>query len=581
VLKVLSLDFLALALVILGVTGMIVPTAAVPSGEAETDQVWDEPAIELKPADGPNGDYASIDSNGNLSVDLSNVPSNALTSVEKVFTIRNTENTTRRVWITHDGGDAITFSLGNGKSLENSDDPVKLKPDNLHTVSLVIDTRDIGANESLMTTMTLHAERVTNESTSPTETPTPTATESPQPQSETTPTAATPANETATPTPSPQNETTPTTSTPEDGAKGVEVEFDVSTEAPEDTDPADEQITIREMNVSELDEDPNRGPTAVINQSGEEPVETDREARSDLELETKGYDVVTEVNKPINLTGSRSLIGQSEGVDRERQIAKVVDIQVPEERKKQPGTVRITITRSKLGDTDPQNATIAHQTQKGWQLLDTKIVESTDQTVTLEARTPGFSPFAVFVDHDVTYTWTLPDGSTFEGKQVRSQFDEPGVYNVTLTVTDSLGRSDRTDYRILVNDPPTVEIEGPDNVSAGENITLHANVTNAVGDHNVTWVFSDGTTAEGENVTRSFEQGETVVEVTVEDEFGATGRDEATVVIGEGVGGEGPSLGIIQFNMGLESRIAVVGLLALILIALLRWLAASRYRLIG
>jgi len=33
--------------------------------------------------------------------------------------------------------------------------------------------------------------------------------------------------------------------------------------------------------------------------------------------------------------------------------------------------------------------------------------------------------------------------------------------------------------------------------------------------------------------------------------------------------------------MGLESRIAVVGLLALILIALLRWLAASRYRIIG
>ncbi|MFB6360168.1 MAG: PKD domain-containing protein, partial [Halobacteriales archaeon] len=131
------------------------------------------------------------------------------------------------------------------------------------------------------------------------------------------------------------------------------------------------------------------------------------------------------------------------------------------------------------------------------------------------------------------------------------------------------------------NDRPTVRIEGPDNVSAGENVTLHANVTNEVGDHNVTWVFSDGTTAEGENVTRSFEQGETVVEVTVEDEFGATGQDRATVVIGEGVGGEGPSLGIIQFNMGLESRIAVVGLLALFLIALLRWLAASRYRIIG
>ncbi|MFB6360167.1 MAG: PKD domain-containing protein, partial [Halobacteriales archaeon] len=220
----------------------------------------------------------------------------------------------------------------------------------------------------------------------------------------------------------------------------------------DDEDPVADEVTIRQMNVSELDKDPDRGPTAVINRSRAEPLEVDREAEADQEIHTKGYDVLTQVDEPVNLSGERSLIGQATGVDRERQIAKLVDIQVPEDQRNQPGTVRMTIKRSKLGETDPGNATIAHKTGQGWQLLDTEIVRSTEQTLTLEARTPSFSPFAVFVETDVSYTWTLPDGSTFEGKEVRSQFDEPGVYNVSLTVTDSLGRSDSTDYQVLVND---------------------------------------------------------------------------------------------------------------------------------
>ena len=240
--------------------------------------------------------------------------------------------------------------------------------------------------------------------------------------------------------------------------------------------------------------------------------------------------------------------------------------------------MRLRVRRAKFGDTDPKNATIGHKTRGGWELLDTRIVSITERTVTLEARTRGFSPFAVFANNEVRYEWTLPDGTRYLGREVRSQFDEPGLYNVSLTVTDSFGRSNTATYRVLVNDPPTVEIEGIENATVGEPTELRANVTNEFGNATVTWVFADGTTLVGESVAYTFEPGETLVRARVEDAFGANGTDEETVILGSGEESEPPSIGVIQFNLGLGSRIAIVGFAAIALLSLLRWLAARRYR---
>lgn len=557
--QLLSLDTIALALLVLAITGVVVPTGAA-SGGSE-DQVWDDPAIVLEPASGPNGQYASIGADGNLTVDISDVNVESVTIVREVFSITNTESASYEVWVSHDAAGAVEFFVDGRRSLEDSGNPVELDPAESRLVSLAIDSRGAAAGEVLMTELTLHAERVA--------TPTPTPTAAPAPEPSPTPTGTVTVTPTATPPPTPE----PTV------GEVVEVQFGVETAA-EPTPPGDPSVTVREMSLSELDtEDPLVGPRAVINHSRRGPVEVGEECpcAGEPTLRANGLDAVTEVGQPINLSGTRSFIGQATGVDSQRRIIKLVDIQVPADRRDSPGVVRITVARGKFGTTDPREATIAHKTRGGWQLLDTRVVAATDRTVTLQARTTGFSPFAVFVRDEVRYRWSLPDGTAVDGKQARPQFDEPGVYNVTLTVTDAFGRSDTAVYRIVANDRPTVAIEGLVNASGDGPATLRANVTNEVGNVTVTWTFADGSTTTGLTVTRQVAIGETV-RVLVEDEFGAQGRAEGVVGQAPGEGGR-PFLGVVQFNLGLQTRLSVAGLTVVLLLRGLRWLTARRHEL--
>jgi hypothetical protein len=146
-----------------------------------------------------------------------------------------------------------------------------------------------------------------------------------------------------------------------------------------------------------------------------------------------------------------------------------------------------------------------------------------------EAETSSFSPFAVFDGPNVEYEWTLPDGSTVEGPDVRSSFAEPGFYNVTLTVTDALGNTDTAEYRILVNDEPDVTIETDGPVVAGQQTTLRANVTDEVGNVTVTWQLPNGREVEGRTVNHTFTNGTFDVSATAEDEFGKTATARTTI----------------------------------------------------
>ena len=66
--KLYSLNAVALALVVLSVLGVVVPTAAVHGGGH--DQAFaGPPGVSLQPADGPNGEYATVE-NGELRVDF-------------------------------------------------------------------------------------------------------------------------------------------------------------------------------------------------------------------------------------------------------------------------------------------------------------------------------------------------------------------------------------------------------------------------------------------------------------------------------------------------------------------------------
>lgn len=558
-----TLNAVALALLLIGVTGMVVPTTA-----DTGDHVWDDPAIVLAPSSGPNGQYAQLDANGNLTVNVSGANVEAITDIEDVFTITNEEGDQYAVWVSHDGNDSVSFFVGDNRTLEDSGDPIVLDPNETRAVGFRIDGQGHAAGETLMTTLTLHAERVS--STTPTSAPTGSGSSGGA-------AATTPVPTSTTPTP------TPTRSL--EGA--VQVEFLVRAE---DGDPgttrfepaSSGEVTVRRLAVSELSiEDQLSEPTPVINHSYRGPVEVGTECPCDLDPSARatGADAVTTVGEPIYLSGSRSRVGHASAVDTDSRILMLVDVEVPRERRDQPGRIRLTLPRGEFGNADPRQAVVTRRTSDGWQILDTRVARLADGNVTLESRTPGFTTFAVFASTDVRYEWTLPDNSTVTGRQLETQFDEPGRYNVTLTVSDAVGRSRSAEYHVIANDRPTVEIEGLENATAGEATTLRANVTNEMGNVTVTWTFPDGSTAVGQTVTRELTVGQTV-RVSAVDEFGLEGEDADVVgapaeVSSQPLFPSGPSI------RTLGSQFAIVGGLLIFLITALRWFIDRRRRLPG
>ncbi|MFH0815279.1 MAG: PKD domain-containing protein [Methanobacteriota archaeon] len=94
----------------------------------------------------------------------------------------------------------------------------------------------------------------------------------------------------------------------------------------------------------------------------------------------------------------------------------------------------------------------------------------------------------------VTYEWTFNDGApqTLYGEEPTYTFIQPGVYTVTLTVTDYEGFFDTDTVVITVNDvtPPTANA-GPDQtVNEGANVLFAGSGTDNVAVTNYTWTFT-------------------------------------------------------------------------------------------
>jgi len=522
--KLYSLNAVALALVALSVLGVVVPTAAVHGGGH--DQAFaGPPDVSLQPADGPNGEYARFNGDGELVVEVPNVNPDADTRIDDVFVLSNGENTSVEIWITHDATDAVDVYVGDGRSIQGRADNLTLAPGERLTAGLAIDSTGREAGERLLSSIRLHARY--NESEVRTD----------------------------------------------DGTR-VDIEFDDDTGLTQN---------VSELDPSYLDDVPGERndrnltapPRAVINRTTGDGPDFANEM-NERDPRARGADGFTVVGETISLSGSRSLVNTSYAVDSERRLVKLADVPVPEEREEAPATIRFRVAEDRLGDSNVSKARVGRRTDGGWQLLPTTVVGREDGEVILRARTPGFSVFGVFADNEMTYTWETGN-RTVVGPTADFNFSRPGYHRVNLTVTDSFGLSDTTTYRVLANDRPTVEIERPEDIQPNETIQLRANVTDEVGNTTITWEFADGSTATGRTVERAFERGEHVVSVTVEDEFNATGSEEATLAVGVDPGGSEPSLDVVRWTLGFEGRIVVVAVLAVLLLAGLRRLLVRRY----
>jgi len=500
--------------------GLVVPTGAVVTDGAG-DDVFEQNGIVLKPADGPNGEYASIGDDGNITIEITNpgVNDNGITVIRQVFVIENTREQRTSVWLTHDAKGAVALyeNVSSGvldgtavdrRSLVGAESNETLAPGERLVVSLAIDTQgnETNVGERVMSEITLHAQQAGM----PTETPTETETET-EPDTEQPPTERETATRTATPQPLEPDE-------------NVSVEFDDS--ALDESSVSVTRVPVESVKNVRRGVDPN--PTAIITNQNVTKQRADVQSR----LNDSGINGITTVGQSVELEGTQSYITSSDGVDRDLRIVKAVNITPPAGSEDSPATVRMRIDREQFGSTDPANARVGRLTERGWQLLSTTVVSSNEESVVLQARTPGFSTFAAFTSPQVTYEWALPNGSKVYGEEARPEFEEPGVYNVTLTVHDSLGNSDTTNFTILANDKPAVDIEVPENVTAGTETMLRANVSNEVGNATVTWTLPNGTEVTGRTLNYTFQNGSTTVDVRAEDEYNATGTDEETITLG-------------------------------------------------
>jgi hypothetical protein len=546
-----SLKSVLLALALLG---LVVPTGAAVTGA--TDDPFDDNGVVLAPYDGPNGEYASVGADGNLSVDVTDpgVNNNGRTVIRQVFVIENRGDRDARVWLTHDATDSVilyealssgvrTQSVIEQRAIQGAENDRTLTPGEQLVVSIAIDTRseETSVGDRLLDEISLHARLPeTSESTG-------------------------------------GNETTGGPGVSEEPT-GVEVEpiypetvvSENGTDNGTESEPA-ESFTVEEMDPETIPDDPNPGskpePRAVITRADF----SEQSAKQTERLRARGVDTLTVVGEEVTLDGTQSTINRTNGVDRERRIVKAVDIQAPPGQEDRPAIVRMEVSRQRLGSTDPSNARIGHLTEKGWELLRTNVVSTNEESVVLAAQTSGFSPFAVFSSPEVTYEWTLPDGTTKQGESCQCSFDEPGIYNVSLKITDALGSTDTTDYRILVNDEPEITIESPERVTANNSTTLRANVTDEVGNVTVTWDLPNGTQAEGRTVNYTFENGSYDVSATAEDEYGANATAETTITVGPAAAGGFGVLGIVSSRgVPVISWLVTASLLILVPLVVLR-----------
>jgi PKD repeat protein len=137
--------------------------------------------------------------------------------------------------------------------------------------------------------------------------------------------------------------------------------------------------------------------------------------------------------------------------------------------------------------------------------------------------------------------WSFGDGSTASGTLTPVHiWADDGVYTVTLTVTDDDGGEDSDTLLVTVSNVAPVVNAGPDRtVDEGDAVTLVGSFDDpgTADTHSVVWSLGDGSSVSGQlTVTHVYTAtGIYTTTLTVTDDDGGVGTDEAGVTVGEPV----------------------------------------------
>lgn len=156
-------------------------------------------------------------------------------------------------------------------------------------------------------------------------------------------------------------------------------------------------------------------------------------------------------------------------------------------------------------------------------------------TKATKGETVEFSAIASDDGQITAYEWDFGDGTTTSGEHVSHTYDKTGTFSVELTVTDDNGNSATETMSVEVSpkdSQPTVDIEGPTSVKAGEKAQYTATATDDGTIKSYEWNLGDGTTKSGEKIWHTYEKpGNYTVEVTVTDDDGNVQTDTHIVCV--------------------------------------------------
>ncbi|GAB2849883.1 PKD domain-containing protein [Microbacterium insulae] len=132
------------------------------------------------------------------------------------------------------------------------------------------------------------------------------------------------------------------------------------------------------------------------------------------------------------------------------------------------------------------------------------------------------------------YDWDFGDGETGTGATPSHTYGEPGTYTVTLTVTDSAGRTGVATSNVVIAPPHAAPVADIEVETAGLTASFDGSGSTASGDATIAsyaWNFGDGTTATQAAPTHAYEApGTYTVSLTVTDSLGATSEPATTEI---------------------------------------------------
>jgi PKD repeat protein len=139
------------------------------------------------------------------------------------------------------------------------------------------------------------------------------------------------------------------------------------------------------------------------------------------------------------------------------------------------------------------------------------------------------------------YQWNFGDGSTGSGITITHAFNTAGTYVVTLTITDSIGRTNSTSQTLTVSAVTLglpVFTTSPDSPIVGQDIFFTS--TTLIGSNgrpitSYSWDFGDGTPGGGRSTTHSYASvGTFTVLLTITDDQGHRAIASQKITVGNG-----------------------------------------------